>query len=109
MSIDMPMVPETLPAEVSDIEQGDVPDTVQQADGHTQSQTSNTTVLIAEADVLFGTAAATGLRRKDRSWISVWRRLFAAAPSDSRPNRRHYPARMDFLEDSRMAREMLRL
>jgi hypothetical protein len=29
--------------------------------------------------------------------------------NEPRPKRRHYPARNDFLDDSRMAREMFRL
>jgi hypothetical protein len=118
MSIDMPTasetssadLPGTAPAEVRpETPQADVPDSGQQAIGQTPVKTAETTVLIAETEVLFGTAAATGLRRKDRGWITVLRRIFAGSSSDSLPKRRNPPPRMDFLESSRMAREMLRL
>jgi hypothetical protein len=71
------------------------------------------TVLITEQEVLFATAAAVPLQPvTTRSWAS---RFFGAvvasvtAGNDERPKPRHYPSRNDFLEDSRMAREMHRL
>ncbi len=72
-------------------------------------------VLITEQQVLFATAAAVPLRpaRTTPHWIQAIRAmLFTASVSssnDARPKRRHYPPRNDFLEDSRMAREMFRL
>ncbi len=72
-------------------------------------------ILITEHEVLFSTAAATGLR-PTRRWTdavrivsAATRRIFVTAPTDSRPKRRHYPPRASYLEDSRMAREMHRL
>lgn len=109
MSIEMSPAPETPAAELPDKSWAEVPDTLEQADGQPQSTTSDTTVLITQTEVHFSTAAATGLRRKDRGWITVLRRLFLASSSGSRPKPRHYPPRMDFMEDSRMSREMLRL
>jgi hypothetical protein len=53
-----------------------------------QDQASDTTVLITEAQVALGTAAATGLRRKDRRWVALLSRIFVAAPKASRPKRR---------------------
>jgi hypothetical protein len=108
MSIEMPIAPESPSAEL-DTASAEVPDTIQQTDGQTRFDTADTTVLITEAEVLLGTAAATGLREKHRGWITDLRRIFAAPPGDSRPKPRTPPPRMDFLEDSRMAREMLRL
>lgn len=108
MSIEIPIAPESPSAEL-DTAPAEVPDTVQQTDGQTRFETDDATVLITEAEVLIGTAAATRLRKKHRGWITVLRRIFAASPGDSRPKRRTPPRRLDFLEDSRMAREMLRL
>ncbi|MBV9514157.1 MAG: hypothetical protein JO280_08985, partial [Mycobacteriaceae bacterium] len=62
--------------------------------------------LITEQEVMFSTAAAVPARRQ-RWWTR--RGASAAKPTDSAPKRRHYPARMDYLEHSRMAREMHRL
>lgn len=69
--------------------------------------------LITEQEVAFGTAAA--VRPPSTRWWTRAARAFAAprrmsvtTEADSRPTRRHYPQRLDFLEDSRMAREMYR-
>jgi hypothetical protein len=69
-----------------------------------------TPALITEQQVLFATAAAVPLQpaRTSRRWIESARAFLTAAFVTS-GNRRHYPARNDFLEDSRMAREMMRL
>jgi hypothetical protein len=64
-----------------------------------ESQASDTTVLITEAQVAFGTAAAAGVRRKGRRW---WLRRTRAA-------RRSYLTPAAYLEPARMAREMERL
>lgn len=74
--------------------------------------------LITEQQVLFATAAAVPLRpaKAGRRWIDavhafgagLWAAL-ATSADGPRPKRRHYPSRNDFLEDSRMAREMTRL
>jgi hypothetical protein len=74
-----------------------------------------TPVLITEQEVLFATAAAAPLQpaRTGRGWLVALRAFLTAvlekSDSDSRPKRRHYPSRDDYLENSRMAREMLRL
>ena len=85
------------------------PDALQQNGVQTQDQPSVTTVLITEADVALGTAAATGLRRKERRWLVLLSRIFVAAPKKSPPKRRPYRPRMAYLDHPRMAREMERL
>jgi hypothetical protein len=71
-------------------------------------------VLITEQQVLFVTAAAVPLQpaRTSRRWTKAVRASLTAAfvtsSNEARPKRPHHPARNDFLEDSRMAREMLR-
>jgi hypothetical protein len=75
----------------------------------TRDQASNTTVLITEAEVALGSAAAMGVRRKDRRWVALLNQIFAPVLKASRPKRRPYPPRMAYLEDPRMAREMARL
>ena len=74
-----------------------------------------TTNLITEEEVLFGTAAAVRAH-PTRSWTEAirvvaqaMRRIFVASPSDSGPSRKHYPPRATYLEYSRMEREMHRL
>jgi hypothetical protein len=78
-----------------------------------------TPVLITEQQVLFATAAAVPLQpaKTSRRWTEVVRAFGASlraafvtsTSNDTQPKRRHYPPRNDFLEDSRMAREMMRL
>jgi hypothetical protein len=94
---------------------GALPDTVEQTADVAEVQTP---VLITEQQFLFATAAAVPVRpaRARRRWTETVRGLaasltaaFAASSNEARPKRQHYPARNDFLEDSRMAREMLRL
>ena len=87
----------------------DPPDILQQAGVQTQDQPSDKTVLITEAQVVLSTAAATGVRRKDRRWVALLSRIFVRAPRASRPKRRPYRPRMAYLEHSLMAREMERL
>ena len=87
----------------------DPPDVLQQGGVRKRDQASDTTVLITEAQVALGTAAATGVRRKDRRWVAALSRIFVAAPKASRPKRRPYPPRMAYLDHPRMAREMERL
>jgi hypothetical protein len=87
----------------------DPPDALQQDGVQTQDQASDTTVVITEAEVALGTAAATGVRRKDRRWVALLSRIFVAAPKESRPKRRPYPRRYAYLERARMARETERL
>jgi hypothetical protein len=76
---------------------------------------SRTPVLITEQQVLFATAAAVPLQpaKTGRRWVDAARTFLLAAFLSSggkdRQARRHYPPRSDFLEDSRMAREMTRL
>ncbi len=87
----------------------DPPDLLQQGGVGKQDQASDTTVLITEAEVALGTAAATGVRRKDRRWVALLSRIFVPAPMASRPKRHPYPPRMAYLDHPRMAREMERL
>jgi hypothetical protein len=76
-----------------------------------------TPVFITEQQVLFATSAALPLQRgkTGRRFAEALRALGAGAKAmlttsgNARPKPRHYPPRHDFLEDSRMAREMLRL
>jgi hypothetical protein len=77
-----------------------------------------TPVLITEQEVLFATAAAVPLQpaKIGRRWIEAVRTVgtglraaVVTSSNEARPQRRHHPARNDYLEDSRMAREMLRL
>jgi hypothetical protein len=75
-----------------------------------------TPVFITEQQVLFATAAALPLpATTSRRWVEVLRgigagvRAAVTSSDEARPKRQHYPARNDFLEDSRMSREMLRL
>ena|ERR1700757_1238621 len=74
-----------------------------------RDQAPSALVLITVAQVAFGTAAATGVRRKDSRWVELLRRIFVRAPKASRPKRRPYQPRMAYLEHSLMAREMDRL
>jgi hypothetical protein len=73
------------------------------------------TTLITEQQVLFGTAAAVALPpAKTRGFGDAISELAAKvravfAASEKPPAKRHYARRYDFLEDSRMAREMDRL
>ena len=79
---------------------------------------ARTPVLITEQQVLFATAAAVPLQpaKTGRRWVEAARAIGASvrtadvmSGNDARPKRQHYPAGNDFLADSRMAREMLRL
>jgi hypothetical protein len=87
----------------------DPPDLLQQGGVQKRDQASDTTVLITEAQVALGTAAASGVRRKDRRWVALLSRIFVPAPKESRPKRRPYQPRMAYLDHPRMAREMERL
>jgi hypothetical protein len=79
--------------------------------------------LITEHEVMLGTAAALApapsfegqdgaaegaVGRGKSGWIAAFARLVTPSP-DRRSPRRHYPPRLDFMEDARMAREMYRL
>ena len=76
---------------------------------------SPTPVLITEQEVMFATAAAVPLQPvKTRGWISrvvgsVALAASVTSNSEDRPKPRRYPPRNDFLESSRMVREMDRL
>jgi len=70
-------------------------------------------VVITEQEVLFATAAAVSLpEQTGRRWTEVvgaaLRAMFTSSTGEQRP-KRHYPPRNEFLESSRMAREMYRL
>jgi hypothetical protein len=58
----------------------DPPDILQQAGVQAQDKPSDKTVLITEAQVVLSTAAATGVRRKDRRWVALLSRIFVRAP-----------------------------
>jgi len=85
----------------------DPSDTLQQNGVQTRDQASDT-ILITEAEVALGTAAATGVHGKERRWVALLSRIFAL-PKNSRPKRRTYPPRMAYLDHARMTREMQRL
>jgi len=87
----------------------DPPDALQQIGVQAQDQASDTTVLMTGAEVALGTAAATGVRRKNRRWVALLSRILVPPPEASRPKRRPYPSRMAYLDHPRMAREMERL
>jgi len=78
--------------------------------------TSPAPVLITEAEVALGTAAAVGLRpaTADRPTlvgriVLAVRRAFAISATDERFQPRHHPKRLRYLDDARMEREMHRL
>jgi hypothetical protein len=77
------------------------------------AEVTRTPVLITEHEVMLATAAAVPLQpaKVRRRWADVIsaavRTMFV---SSSEPRKRlHYPPRNDYLESSRMAREMHRL
>ena len=80
-----------------------------------QSEPSTAPILITEQEVLFGTAVAVPSRRRTagRWFIDLRRRIFGqifvVSTLEPRPRRRHHPSRANYLEHSRMAREMHRL
>src|SRR5262245_20502975 len=76
------------------------PDTLQQNGDQTQGQAYDTTVLITEAEVAFGTAAATGVGGKERRWVALLTSIFAL-PKKLRP-KRPYPPRMAYLDRALM-------
>jgi hypothetical protein len=93
------------------------PESVEQP-GDVVEAVPRTPVLITEQQVLFATAAAVPVKpvRIGRRWVESVRAIAASlratvvtSSNEPRPKRRHYPARNDFLDDSRMAREMFRL
>jgi hypothetical protein len=69
-------------------------------------------VFISEQEVLFATAAAVPVQPARRRWadgiVAVVRAMLTWSPDAPREGR-HYAPRNDFLESSRMAREMDRL
>ena len=84
----------------------------------TTEPASRTTILITEQEVALATAAAavpvpstTTHRWTEaiRIALAAIRGMFAMLTAHPRPARRHYPPRTDFMEHSRMAREMHRL
>jgi hypothetical protein len=83
---------------------GAPPEVVEQGADVTEAS-PRTPVLITEQQVLFATAAAAPFQPATTGWRWIETvRAFLSAPIGQ-----HQPARVDFLEDSRMAREMLRL
>jgi hypothetical protein len=86
----------------------DQPDALQQIGVQAQSHASDTIVLITEAEVVLGSAAAAGVRRKERRWVALLGRIFMPA-KELRSARRPYRPSMTYLDRARMAREMERL
>jgi hypothetical protein len=93
------------------------PEAVEQP-GEIAEVSPSTPVVITEQQVLFATAAALPVQpgKASRRWTEAIRAIGASvraalvtSSDEARPARRHYPARNEYLEDSRMAREMLRL
>lgn len=82
---------------------------LQQNGVQTRDQASDTTVLITEAEVVLGTSAATGFRRKERGWVALVSRIFAAPKKSRSKRRRPHLQPMAYLEPARLAREMQRL
>jgi hypothetical protein len=74
-------------------------------------QAASTEVLITQQEVLFSTAAAVPARRESavRRFVASLSRIWAVSAPESRPRRRDYPRRYEFLERSLMGREMDRL
>ena len=96
---------------------GASPEVVEQPADITEAS-PRTPGLITEQQVLFATAAALPLQpaKTSRCWTEVMRGIgasvraaFVTSSDDTQPKPRHYPSRNEFLEDSRMAREMMRL
>ncbi len=75
-------------------------DASRQNGAQTWDQASDT-VLITQAEVAFRTAAAAGVRPKQRGWLGT--------AKNSRAARTPFQARGAYLERARMAREMERL
>lgn len=70
---------------------------------------SSAEVLITEQQVMFGTAAAAGLRPENRLMAALGR-VFASSTTETRSQRQHsVQRRMYYIESARMAREMDRL
>jgi hypothetical protein len=96
---------------------GAPPEVVEQLADVTEAA-PRTPVLITEQQVMFATAAAVPLQpaKIGRRWIEAVRVIGAGlraavvtSSNEARPKRQHYPARIDYLEGSRLAREMFRL
>jgi hypothetical protein len=90
------------------IEVTESPDALQCNGIQAQNQAADTTILITEAEVVLGTAAATGVRGQEHRWVALLSSIFAW-PKKSRPRRHSYPPTMAYLDRARMAREMDRL
>ena len=74
-----------------------------------QAKPSSAEVLITEQQVMFGTAAATALRPKNRLMAALGR-VFATSATEARLHQHHdVQRRMYYIESARMAREMDRL
>jgi hypothetical protein len=82
------------------------PDALRQK--NVQTQAPDTKVLITEAAVALGTAAAASVRPPEHRWVTPLRRIFAAS-EQSRSKPRPDRSRLAYLESPRMAREMERL
>ena len=82
----------------------------------TTETASRTPILITEQEVALATAAAMPVPSTiTRRWteairiaLAAIRGMFATSTAHARPAPRHFPPRTDFLEQSRMTREMHR-
>ena len=107
--VEVDAVPKTVSPERAEKHSPQAPEISHQPEVQPQSDASEPTVLITEGEVLLSTAVAEGSRRKRHRWIASLSRIFAAAPTESRPKRPHIPSRMSYLEAPSMEREMHRL
>ncbi len=84
----------------------------QQPSAAPSAEATSAEVLISTQQVVFGTAIALGAGRRKSiggRLVAIARRVLTPSPDASAPQRRHYPKRYGFLENSLMAREMDRL
>jgi hypothetical protein len=86
------------------------PDVIQDAEpALVKDGTSHASVLITEQQVMFGTAAAVSSRPASISRRSIDAIRVVGAALYRPSARRHHPQRINYFEQSRMAREMDRL
>jgi|RhiMetStandDraft_4_1073278.scaffolds.fasta_scaffold74872_2 hypothetical protein len=97
---------------------GEAPGFIEHRVDAATASSPRTPVMISAQQVLFATAAAMRLRPSKTClrWTAATREIGAnlrstimASRAGARPRRRHCSSRRLFFEDSRMAREMLRL
>ncbi len=90
----------------------DEPVSQQQPSASSSVEVTSAEVLISTQQVVFSTAAASGVVRRKTiggRLVAIARRVLVTSTDASVPLRRHYPKRYGFLENALMAREMERL